>query len=128
DMSDFSLGRTFGAVVLGTTSVSLLDAPGRTGLYRSVRAHLAPGGRFLLSTVDLSVTDAMPAETEVEFTAGSGRSYRMFEHWTPGAEVRTVTVFPAVTKEDRVDVCTTRIGVLSAGRLEEELGHSGFTV
>lgn len=128
DMSDFALGREFGVIVLGTTSVSLLDAPGRKGLYHSVRAHLAPGGRFLLSTVDLTAGDDAPAETEVEFTAGSGRSYRMLEYWTPGAEARTVTVFPAVIGEGQVDVCTTSIRVLSADQLEEELRQSGFAV
>lgn len=126
DMSDFALGREFGVIVLGTTSVSLLDAPGRKGLYHSVRAHLAPGGRFLLSTVDLAANDNAPAETEVEFTTDSGRSYRMFEYWTPGAEARTVTVFPAVIGEGQVDVCTTSIRVLSADQLEEELRQSGF--
>ncbi|MFY4722021.1 daptide-type RiPP biosynthesis methyltransferase [Streptomyces sp. LaBMicrA B280] len=128
DMSDFALGREFGVIVLGTTSVSLLDAPGRKGLYRSVRAHLAPGGRFLLSTVDLTADEQAPTETEVEFTADSGRSHRVFEYWTPGAEARTVTVFPAVTGAGQVDVCTTTIRVLSAGQLEEELRRSGFAV
>ncbi|MEU7229366.1 daptide-type RiPP biosynthesis methyltransferase [Streptomyces chrestomyceticus] len=128
DMSDFALGRKFGVIVLGTTSVSLLDVPGRKGLYHSVHAHLAPGGRFLLSTVDLAAGGRAPAETEVEFTAASGRRYRMFEYWVPGAEARTVTVFPAVIGEAQVDVCTTSIRVLSADQLEEELRQSGFAV
>ncbi|MFI2032957.1 daptide-type RiPP biosynthesis methyltransferase [Streptomyces buecherae] len=128
DMSDFALGREFGAIVLGTTSISLLDAPGRKGLYESVRAHLAPQGRFLLSTVDMELGAAAPAETEFEFTADSGRRYRMFEHWTAGAEARIVTVFPAVIGEGQVEVCTTSIRVLSADLVEEELRHSGFVV
>ncbi|MEY9997759.1 SAM-dependent methyltransferase [Streptomyces sp. V4I8] len=127
DMSDFTLDREFGAVVLGTTSISLLNASGRQGLYESVRAHLAPGGRFLLSTVALESSDTAPAETEVEFT-GSDRGYRLFEYWTAGAESRTVTIFPAVIEEGPVEVCTTSIRVLSAELLEEELRSSGFAV
>ena len=133
DMSGFSLGRRFGAVVLGTTSVSLLDAAGRVGLYRSVRAHLAPGGRFLLSTVDASGTAAdatadSGSEVVLGYRAASGRGYRMFEQWSPGARTRTVVVLPdPLPDSGPVDVCTTEIGVLSPDLLAEELVAAGFT-
>jgi len=154
DMSAFALGRRFGAVVLGTTSVSLLDAAGRVGLYRAVRAHLAPGGRFLLSTVDAAgpagdesagdesagdesaghesaghepAADSA-AEVALNYTAASGRGYRMFEQWSPGARTRTVVVLPEPLPDSGpVDVCTTEIGVLSADLLTEELVAAGFT-
>ncbi|MFC1408288.1 daptide-type RiPP biosynthesis methyltransferase [Streptacidiphilus sp. N1-12] len=135
DMSAFALDRRFGAVVLGTTSVSLLDAAGRVGLYRAVRAHLAPGGRFLLSTVDAADTAADTAgaadatEVALHYTAASGRGYRMFEQWSPGAQTRTVVVLPEPLPDSGpVDVCTTEIGVLSPDLLTEELVAAGFTV
>ena len=139
DMSAFTLERRFGAVVLGTTSVSLLDAAGRAGLYRAVRAHLAPGGRFLLSTVDAASPAGddpaggapaadRAAEVALNYTAASGRGYRMFEQWSPGARTRTVVVLPEPLPDSGpVDVCTTEIGVLSADLLTEELLAAGFT-
>ncbi|MFF3339148.1 daptide-type RiPP biosynthesis methyltransferase [Streptomyces flavidovirens] len=129
DMSDFSLGRRYAVVVLGTTTVSLLDAAGRAGLYRAVRDHLAPGGRFLLSTVDLDPADAGPAEAELLHVTESGRRYRMFEHWVAGSGTRTVTVFPAEPgASGPVPVCTTSINVLPVAVLEEELDRAGFAV
>ncbi|MFF5706161.1 daptide-type RiPP biosynthesis methyltransferase [Streptomyces sp. NPDC012794] len=130
DMSDFDLGRRFGAIVLGTTTISLLDAEGRTGLYRAVREHLEPGGRFLLSTVDMAATgEAGPAEVDMEIVTDSGRAYRLFEHWTPDSGSRTVTLFPAaIGDEGPVRVCTTTIGVLPAALLEAELAAAGFRV
>lgn len=128
DMSAFCLGATFGAVVLGTTSVSLLDEAGRTGLYRSVREHLAPGGRFLLSTIDM-LSGVGPDEVELEFVADSGLAYRLFEHWLAGSGVRTVTILPAEPGADGpVPVCTTSIRVLSADHLASELARAGLTV
>ncbi|WP_240509045.1 daptide-type RiPP biosynthesis methyltransferase [Streptomyces agglomeratus] len=128
DMSDFSLGRRYAVVVLGTTTVSLLDADGRAGLYRAVRDHLEPGGRFLLSTVDLDPDDDGPAEAELLHAAPSGRAYRMFEHWVDGSGTRTVTVFPAEPGAGPVPVCVTSINVLPVAVLEDELARAGFAV
>lgn len=139
DMSAFSLGRTFAVVVLGTTSVSLLDEAGRAGLYAAVRSHLAPGGRFVLSTVDVTPVTAVTAsgestdEADLDFEAAgaSGRRYRMIEHWPAGDPVRRVTILPpareAATAE-RVDVLTTSIRVLPADALTRELADAGLRV
>lgn len=59
DMSAFELHRTFGLIVLATTSITLLDAAERGGLLRSVRRHLAPDGVFLVS---------VPTKTPVDDT------------------------------------------------------------
>ncbi|MFD7028531.1 daptide-type RiPP biosynthesis methyltransferase [Streptomyces sp. NPDC059917] len=132
DMSDFALGRRFGAIVLGTTTISLLGPEGRVGLYRAVREHLEPGGRFLLSTVDMTTTGTDPteaAEVDMEIVTDSGRAYRLFEHWTPNSGSRTVTLFPAVIPDTGpVEVCTTTIGVLPVALLEVELAAAGFTI
>jgi SAM-dependent methyltransferase len=127
DMTGFDLGHRFGAVVLGTTSVSLLDETGRAGLYSSVREHLEPGGRFLLSTVDM-VADGGPAEVELPFVARSGRAYRIVERWDDGDPERTATIVPVDPGAGPVVVCTTRIRVLPADLLAAELGAAGLPV
>ncbi|WP_207770451.1 daptide-type RiPP biosynthesis methyltransferase, partial [Frankia canadensis] len=53
DMTAFDLGRRFDAVVLGATSVSLLDAAGRAAMFRAVGDHLVPAGVFLFSTLQM---------------------------------------------------------------------------
>ncbi|MEV1171262.1 daptide-type RiPP biosynthesis methyltransferase [Nonomuraea sp. NPDC049784] len=127
DMRDFALDQRFGAIVLGTSSISLLDAAGRAALYRGVRAHLLPQGRFLLTTVELH---APPGQEEAEFafTGPSGRSYRFFERWAPLDGRRVVAIFPAETETEQLTVCTTTIGVLPADLLESELTEHGFAV
>ncbi|WP_354639239.1 daptide-type RiPP biosynthesis methyltransferase [Kitasatospora camelliae] len=130
DMSDFDLGREFGAIVLGATSVSLLDAAGRAGLYRCVRRHLAPGGRFLLTAVEVADFGTSTSEQVIEVDAPDGTGFRMYEHWTEGADVRTVTVFPHPLESavPPITVCTTRIGVLPVARLEAELTDAGLVL
>ncbi|MTE21822.1 methyltransferase domain-containing protein [Streptomyces sp. TRM43335] len=131
DMSDFCLGRTFGSVVLGTTSVSLLDEDGRAGLYRSVRAHLAPGGTFLLSTVDMASGADTPTETRIDGVGAGGRAYHLHEFWDPAAGTRTVTILPADPggpDEGPVYAAVSTVAVLPARRLTDELSEAGFRV
>ncbi|MEV8535714.1 daptide-type RiPP biosynthesis methyltransferase [Streptomyces sp. NPDC051211] len=130
DMSSFALGRRFELIVLGTTSISLLDAAGRAGLYAAVREHLAPGGRFLLSTADISDPGAQTdPEAVFEVTGAGGSGYRMHEYWPVGAESRTVTVLPApIPDSGPVTVCTSTVGVLPADRLATELEQAGLSV
>lgn len=126
DMSRFALGRKFGAIVLGTTSISLLDRSQRELLYAAVAEHLAPGGRFLVTTVYLETAEAAETETEFRFTGASGRDYRLIEHWPTDADARTVTVFPVEPGEGPVDVCVSSVRVLSADLLETELRAAGL--
>ncbi|MFE7839143.1 daptide-type RiPP biosynthesis methyltransferase [Streptomyces sp. NPDC057474] len=128
DMSRFALGRKFGAVVLGTTSISLLEQADRMRLYAAVAEHLAPGGRFLVTTVYLEPDEAAETETEFRFTGTSGRDYRLIEHWPSGAATRTVTVLSAEPGEGPVDVCVSAVQVLNADRLEAELRAAGLVV
>ncbi|MBP2708354.1 class I SAM-dependent methyltransferase [Microbispora sp. RL4-1S] len=128
DMSAFALGRSFPLIVLGTTSISLLDEAGRAGLYRSVGAHLEPGGRFVLSTVDIPADGADGSDLDFETVGVSGRKYRMFEHWPVGSSVRSVTIVPETADPEPITVCTTTIGVLPADLVEQELADAGFMV
>ncbi|MFH5821617.1 daptide-type RiPP biosynthesis methyltransferase [Georgenia sp. AZ-5] len=127
DMAGFALGRLFGAVVLAGCSVALLDETGRVGLYGSVRDHLAPGGRFLVSTVDHGALP-LPPEVGTEVHAPSGRTYRMYEYWEPDAPTWTLTALPKDRRRGQVTVCTTTQRVLCPGQLEAELERAGFVV
>lgn len=129
DMSGFRLDGAFAVVVLGTTSVSLLDAESRAGLYAAVRAHLRPGGRFLLSTVDVAGGDE--DDLDLEAVGASGRRYRMIEHWRAGQEVRRVTILPTeqdTPQDGPVLALTTSIRVLPADDLARELASAGLRV
>ncbi|GAA2226916.1 hypothetical protein GCM10010430_02720 [Kitasatospora cystarginea] len=130
DMSDFDLDQPFGAIVLGATSISLLDATGRTGLYRSVRRHLAPGGKFLLTAVNVPGFGDATTEHTLDIDAPDGTRYRMYEHWTKGADVRTVTIFPRPLRpaESPITVCTTQIGVFPIAQLEAEMNEAGLVL
>ncbi|MFF5502540.1 daptide-type RiPP biosynthesis methyltransferase [Streptomyces roseolus] len=133
DMTSFALGRRFGSVVLGTTSISLLDERGRAGLYRAVRDHLAPGGAFLVSTAyaspaytAASAPDAAH-ELRMELTGAGGRAYHLHEYWSPAAGTRTVTIHAAdLAGDGPVHVCTSTVATLPAGLLEAELAAAGF--
>ncbi|MEQ4724128.1 daptide-type RiPP biosynthesis methyltransferase [Nonomuraea sp. B19D2] len=127
DMRDFSLGRRFGVVLLGTSSISLLDERGREALYRAVRSHLLPKGRFLLSTLDLHAA-AGQEEAELVVTGLSGRAYRLYERWERADGRRVVVVFPVQMEEEPLTVCTTAIRVLPADLLVSELTENGFAV
>lgn len=128
DMSAFDLGRRFGAIVLGTTSVSLLDEAGRAGLFAAVRAHLEPGGRLLMSTVNLVDDAAGDSDLEIRAVGISGTHYRVFENWPAGSLVRTVTILAQDTGAEHVLACTTAIRVLPVELLQEELARAGLVV
>ncbi|MBF4461833.1 class I SAM-dependent methyltransferase [Rathayibacter sp. VKM Ac-2878] len=52
DMTTPVEGEAFGLVVLGATSITLLDQQGREALYEAVARSAAPGARFLLSVAE----------------------------------------------------------------------------
>lgn len=122
DMRSFDLGRSFDAVVLGTTSVSLLDAAGRDHLFGCVARHLADGGRFLLSTVHRPAGDG-PGEV---LTGASGRRYTLFEDWQAG--VCTVVIVPEPDADGRSPVCTSVVNVVPRSTLTAEMGRHGLVV
>lgn len=52
DMSRFEIDGGFGCVVLGASSITLLDPAGRWELFRRVRECLTPDGQFLLTVLN----------------------------------------------------------------------------
>lgn len=126
DMAAFDLGRTFAAVVLGTTSVSLLDADQRAGLHRSVAAHLGPDGVYLLTTV-CPPADA-PRDSVSDVVTSDGTRYRMVEHVHADRTRRDVVVVPAFAADgsDPIPVWHTSIAILPPDVLVAELAAQGL--
>jgi methylation protein MtfA len=130
DMSDFQLGGVrFPHILLGTTSLSLLDGEGRKGLFRSVLDHLTEGGQFLLTVMERGDAEG-PAETGVRVAGASGTVYELYEHWPAGADSRAVTLIPVDHLQDEgpITVCTDRVAIVNLPELEAELTAAGLTV
>ena len=127
DMSGFALPDRFATVLLGTTSISLLDAPGRAGLYRSVLAHLRPGGRFVLSVLE-HAADTAGTDAVTRVVGASGTAYDLYESWAGPGRPRTVTIVPAEPAEGPVAVCVGEVGTVGADTIRDELDRSGLVV
>ncbi len=130
DMVHFRIRRRggFGAAVLGGSSVSLLDADGRARTFGRVRDHLAPGGRFLVSTAEEGRTDHPDAVQDEETVNQAADGSTVHEYWPEGADERVLTVFPPAPPEGPVYVYTSTIRVLGTDTLGEELTAAGFEV
>lgn len=126
DMSDFALGQQFGAVVLAATSITLLDAVARQGLYRCVADHLAPDGAFLVS-VSAAAEGDEPQDASYEVGTPSG-GYRIIEHRPPGASHREVTVVPAELGGAVVHVCRSRVELLAYDAFVADVARSPLRV
>jgi methylation protein MtfA len=125
DMRTFRLPTVFGAIVLGTTSISLLDEAGRAALFERVREQLAPGGRFLISTLQIAAGAATDARSEV--TGASGRTYRLHERFDPAAGIRSVVIHPTTVDGDQ-HVCTSAVRIIRPDLLAAELHRQGLRI
>lgn len=128
DMSDFDLGVAFGVVVLGTSSISLLEEGARRRVFERVRDHLRPDGVFLMSVAEVADPDQAPASHTAEVTGRSGRRYRMHYSWQPGQGHRQVGVHPLPPEGDEVPVAISRPAVISSARLGAELADAGLEI
>ncbi|PYF98932.1 methylation protein MtfA [Georgenia satyanarayanai] len=128
DMSEIALDELFGAVVLGTTSVTLLDPAARRRLYDRIRQHLAPGGQVVVSVAEDTGEDA-PEEAADPVWTEEGRGFLLTEHRPRGAGYRDVAVLPLpleAGEDGVVDVCTSRVRLLTRSELLEETTQAGF--
>ncbi len=119
----------YGAVVLATTSVTLLDEPGRRRLFGSLGPLLAEQGRLILTLLAEAPGDA---GEEIEVSGESGRAYLLGEYGVPdpdGGRSRVVTLRPAVTPDPGpVPVGVSTVAVLPADDVLAELADAGLTV
>jgi methylation protein MtfA len=136
DMSAVSLpGRRFDIVVLGTTTVTLLDAAARARTFRAVRRHLAPGGRFLVSTLWFDRTPEqgpVPEKATVVPVTGSGgiTVITILEQVAADLSHRWVGVLDTgpVGEPLRPSLFLTRPGILAEAALRGELTAAGLRV
>jgi SAM-dependent methyltransferase len=132
DMTRLRLGRRFEAIVIGATSVSLLDRADRGALLERIREHLAPGGRLLASALELAREDCasvQPWRRQVEIELGGKQvSCTVVEELDAVNDRRTVTVTvrDPVTYETRAYV--TRPYVVEPAMLAAEIEAHGLRV
>jgi SAM-dependent methyltransferase len=97
DMSEFSLDRRFGLVILGMATVWMLDSDQRASLFRCVHEHLAGNGRFLLTLPSFPNIDehTPPFERTNFFTAHDGTApvlCVLVEHVNPQEKRRSTNM------------------------------------
>ncbi|MEV7608193.1 daptide-type RiPP biosynthesis methyltransferase [Microbacterium sp. NPDC089320] len=131
DMREFSLGRRFDLVVIGATSVTVLDRLGRSRLYETVRRHLAPGGRFALTIAGGASARSLSVSTEQEISVAGpdGRETYLFSQQV-GADGGERTVnwvrLADLARQREVTVFTSRLGLLTPDALARELVDAGY--
>ncbi|MCL7494797.1 daptide-type RiPP biosynthesis methyltransferase [Streptomyces decoyicus] len=126
DMSAFALDQRFGAVVISYGSINLLDDADRRGLYGSVREHLEPGGKFLISMSHTGRSDSL--ERDQELSGRSGRRYVLHVRRSPAEAIQDITVYPADDTSDPFVICTSRLRLLEPDQVVRELEQAGFDV
>ncbi len=126
DMSAFALDKRFGTVIISYGSINLLDHADRLGLYASVRAHLEPGGQFMISMADTGRSESLVRHQEL--SGRSGRRYVLHVRRSPAEEIQEITVCPADDSADPFVVCTSRLRLLDANQVAREVEQAGFDV
>ncbi|NQX04200.1 class I SAM-dependent methyltransferase [Rathayibacter sp. VKM Ac-2856] len=118
DMTCFHLPERFGAVVLGATSIALLDRAGRQAFLRVARAHLADGGVLLIT-----------ASTAGHAYVAGSRSSRVRAVPGPCGGPGAAVVTSAVTPDGlHRDVEVVQLGADADGRAMARLFHSRVNV
>lgn len=120
DMTSFDRPAAFGLIVLGATSITLLDEAARQRLFARVRGNLRSGGVFVVTVA----TDYPVAAAHDAVTLDADRFL--------SAEVDTVArirdVNLVVRGRDQAVVYSSRVHLLTAPDLIVELESAGFAV
>ena len=130
DMGALELPGSYGAVVLGSASVSLLDAAGRARLLSTVADHLADSGVFFLSVLEIGRDHrdgGIPLDGHVDLVGRSGTSYRVHYFWQPGEDRRHVGVY-ARDPDGIRHVCTSAPAIIDVPRLRTEIERAGLRI
>ncbi len=131
DMRDFSLGRRYGLVIIGATSITLLDRAGRSLLYGSVRRHLAAGGVFAFTVAGGAAAQSLAVSRtqEIGVPGPQGEETYLFaQQMEDGRAARVVNWVrvAAIAAGLEATVLTSRLQVLGHDVLAGELVDAGF--
>ena len=131
DMRDFSLPQRFGLVIIGATSITLLDSAGRSLLYASVRRHLAARGVFAFTVAGAASAESFSVsrDREIEVPGPDGTERYLFSQQVEEHGAARVVNWVRVSdlaEGGEVTVLTSRLRVLDHEILSRELVDAGF--
>ncbi|MFK0250448.1 daptide-type RiPP biosynthesis methyltransferase [Amycolatopsis azurea] len=133
DMAKFMFDRSFSLVVLGTSSVCLLDADQRASLFHRVADHLADDGVFYVSGLELDdrlTATARDAE-RVTVLVDRDKVLTLHQYFSGRRGVRTTSLFTetVISHETAArELFTSEIFLVSSVRLSEEVRAAGLEV
>lgn len=133
DMRDFSLQQQFGLVIMGATSITLLDRVGRSLLYANVRRHLAAHGVFAFTVAGGASAENLAVSRDREITVPGPEgeeTYLFSQQVEEGGAARVVNWVRVadLAEGSEATVLTSRLRVLDHEVLSRELIHAGFAV
>lgn len=124
DMAGTKLPGPFGVVLLGATSISLLEPPARPAFLQRVHDVLDADGAFLVS----ALAPLGPDGDHSDYAATTAEGVEVYEWCPPGATRRGVTVVPPPPPSGPVQVYFSNPVVIPADVLTAELTSNGFKV
>lgn len=125
DMCDVDLGRSFDLIVLGATSITLLERSDRRRLFAAVHRHLAPGGSFLLSIAGRTASASLRASTDREITVGP-TVFLQSQQVEGTSRIVNWMPLPLPLPPGPVPVLTTRLQIVDEATVAHELRDAGF--
>ncbi|WJV47448.1 daptide-type RiPP biosynthesis methyltransferase [Streptomyces flavofungini] len=123
DMCALDLPERFGAALLGTTTIGLVPPAARPDFFRTVRAHLAPGGLFVLSAHTPSAEHADQPTVRPVVTP-QGVTF-VIDQAEPGLGQRQVAILRLPAQGGPL-LLTSTVNVPDPETLAEELRSAGF--
>jgi|GEM_PF-3021968 len=125
DMADFDLNEVFEAIILGSTTVTLLDEAGQEGLLASVERHLAADGVFYV-TVPV-YNDEEPAHDTHLHIETDEVTVDLFSHAVAGDTFRTVTCC-SVASDGVMNVALSQPALFDREQFDRRVEAAGFAV
>jgi SAM-dependent methyltransferase len=131
DMRRFSLEHRYGLIVIGATSITLLDRAGRSLLYANVRRHLAADGVFAFTVAGGASAESLSESRELEISVpgpDGEEAYLFSQQIEEDGAARVVNWVRVADLEDggEVTVLASRLRVLHPDLLSRELVDAGF--
>lgn len=136
DMAGFDLSpAVFNIVILGTATITLLDAARRAATFRAIARHLSESGKFLLSVLEISEPPdgAHCADSTQMFALeieGKPRVVSVVERidFEEGKREVAILSFGCIGEPLRLTAHVNQPYLLDAARLEGELAEAGLEV